>query len=177
MSKIFETITSALTGKGRHDGHHDMDVEHIENAPVVQEHRNVHQVEVVHPTVEKDVDQTIVHKSIQPIAQHEETVTHEHTVAEAEERDTRDTGAGEVPTGVNIESISETEAGTQETIVEQPAVHENVHVHHVEDIQPVIEKEVDQTVVTHVEKPIHEHHVSAPIVDEHVEVLPTQTQT
>jgi hypothetical protein len=172
MSKIFDTIANALTGKDQNNGPSGM--EETENAPVVQEHKNVHQVEVVHPAVEKDIDQTIVHKSIQPIAQHQETTTHEYAVAEKEERDTEDVGAGEVKTGLDIESKTETEAGTHETVVEQPTVHENVHVHHVEDIQPVIKREVDHTIVTHVEKPIHEHHVSAPIVDEHVEVLPTQ---
>jgi hypothetical protein len=146
-----------------------------EKAPVVKEDVKHKHVKEVQPVIEKDVHQTEVQQVIQPVVEHHEGETHHtgKTVLPVETRKTADQiDRGEEEklqrqrAAIHSERTEETvDAGTK---VLEPIVHENVKTHVVEEVQPVIEKTVEETHIEHVEQPIKVNHVAAPIVREPV---------
>jgi hypothetical protein len=59
-------------------------------------------------------------------------------------------------------------AGDTERVHKAPIVQETVKKHYVQEIQPVIERTVEETHVHHMKAPVTEHHVNAPIVHDTV---------
>jgi hypothetical protein len=166
MSKIFSSIAKALSAD------HDDDTQATaRHDAVVQEHTTHHQTEEVTPVIERDVDQAIVHQTVEQHREHEARTEHAEKQLGTIEHETRD-ASEHVPAGHlgDVGHESTHSAGAHETVHKEPIIHETVHTHHVEEVQPVIQKDIDETVVTHVTQPVHEHHIASPVVDDHVEV-------
>ena len=138
----------------------------------MKEKVQTHEVQEVQPVVERTVEQTEVQQVVQPITDHQEkTVHHEDTPALPVETKTShdevDDGSAtkytEQLADIKPEHTVET-VGEAEVVTKAPIVHETVEKHVVTEVQPVIERVIDETHVSHVTQPIVEHHIESPDV-------------
>jgi hypothetical protein len=154
---------------------HESDKE-IVNAPVVQETVRRHEVDEVTPMIERDVDRTEIQQVIERDEEYDEQVhTHERTLP-TEVRDTViHEGEADVQRQIADEERKVEDLGG-ETHVLEPIVKENVRVHVVEEIQPIIERTVDETHIVHTTQPIKEHHVLPPVLRDEIVERPRATR-
>lgn len=160
---------------GTHQDHQDHQDRHRQDRqdhlPEVVKEKVVHEeIEEVQPVIEREVEQTEIQQIIVPTEEHEKRVFEheEHGGLPTETRETRgEFSQDEMDRqriAVQPEHVEENVGGTR--VVNQPIVKENVKTRVVEEIQPVIERTIEETHVHHVEQPIIEHHVAAPIIRE-----------
>lgn len=172
MSSIISGIANAL-GAGHDEHKHEHESTHghgstHEHEPVVQEHVKDHHEKHITPVVEKVIDQPVVHRSVQSTHEHEEHSSHSTSEAAAIGKETFGESEPAPSFGVEPEQTRETVAG--ETVINDPIVHETVKERHIEEVQPVLHRNVDHHLVEHVTQPIHEEHHAAPVyVDEGVD--------
>ncbi|TPX66440.1 hypothetical protein SpCBS45565_g04449 [Spizellomyces sp. 'palustris'] len=143
---------------------------HTQNAPVTRENVHEHHATEVTPVVSRERDETIVQQSVQPIHDHVEAETQHHYAQNAgiaressEELNAEDARRyqenRELVTGGR--TVEQSNEGVR---VSAPIVKEKVNKHVIEEVQPVIERTIDQTHVVHTAQPIYEHQTAAPKV-------------
>lgn len=136
----------------------------------VQEHHVIEKT----PVVEKVIDQPVFHPIVEKHTEHEEnTVHHDESEAVVEKATTAEIDSGvQLPAAEDASELIRTDDAVLENA---PVVNETVHEHHVDVVQPVIERTVDETHVHHVTVPVKEHHVAAPVVVDEVTVAAPAT--
>jgi len=145
---------------------------YTQNAPVVQENLRERQEVHITPIVDREREETIVKQTIQPVVDRVQAETvHHHTQAEGIARETSEElsadYAQKYQSQREIVSGGRTVERINEGVVENaPVIKERVNTHVIEEIQPVIERTIDETHVVHTAQPIYEHHTAAPIVED-----------
>jgi hypothetical protein len=148
-------------------------VEKRENAPVVHERIRREEVEEIQPVIHREREKTEVHKITQPIFTNSTTgiITEERSLP-AQYSEFR-TPSMPVPMAA-LPSSTESLAAQKFRIEKAPVVYETQKTKVVEEIQPVVYKEVVQPHITRWTQPIYEHIVEA---DTYVtETLPARSQ-
>lgn len=186
---MFTNIINALSGEqtqkggAKKSGHLPHHRQKRTVAPVEKETIRQHKQEEVQPVIEKEVDQTEIQQVILPVEEHKEAVIHHDEIAlDAENRTSHDE-AGKLEATRKYEEQQaaiaaehgtrvEEAVGDSEVVTKEPIIHETVNKHVVEEIQPVIERTIDEVHVNHIRQPIYEHHEAAPIVHEPVRRAP-----
>jgi len=152
----------------------------IVDQPVVLQHRNSNEITEIVPSIERER----IQEAYVPVIQiQRETVdegeTRQETVMEPIERTYRHTGAFDATRTVqdmlsrNVPPVHEDETSAQ--VVElQPVIRERIVRRVIEEIQPVIEREVRQTRVVRQVRPIKEVVYERPVI-ENVRVVQAQT--
>lgn len=140
---------------------------------VVQENVSRHAHHEVTPIVDRERNETEVFQKVQPVQDKQEHHTHHQHVAPEVNRE-RQEGIDEAAAQKyqkqaafdNDQSIGEK---THSTSVNAPKVHEHVNKHIVEEIQPVINRQTEETEHHHTTQVIHDHVSHAPKVhDTHI---------
>ena len=169
MSSILSKVTEVLTGNHHHD-----DVSHTEvQQPIEKEHVVTEHTHETVPVVQREVEQTVVHPVIERQEDHQVVDEHVSETQETVHHEVReDVQPGTVQAlnekiNVNTETTFEEHEGASTELA--PEVHENVIEHHVDVVQPVIERTIEKNIVHHVEKPIVEHVIAEPIIAEPLE--------
>jgi anaerobic ribonucleoside-triphosphate reductase len=145
---------------------------HTQNAPIVQENIRQHQKTEVTPVVDRELEQTVVQQVVQPVQDHVKAeAQHHYQQAQGISRETAEELSSEDARRYQAQREIVTGGRTVERfdqgVVENaPIVKERVNTHVIEEIQPVIERTIDETHVVHTEQPIYEHHTAAPKVAE-----------
>lgn len=142
-----------------------------QNAPVVQESVHQREREEITPVVQRDREETIVNQVVQPVLDsRKETIHHQATSAPVTNEVVEDVSGAEAEKYQRNRAqfnSSRTVAGTtQSSHVNAPIISENVNTHVVEEIQPVIQREVQEEHIIHREQPVYERVVKAPVVGE-----------
>ncbi|KXS10807.1 hypothetical protein M427DRAFT_507160 [Gonapodya prolifera JEL478] len=160
----------------------EKEVEHRHRAPVT--HETIRQVEreEVRPTIQKEIIQPQVQQIIQPIRDTRlEPERVEHIVEPTQVREIKGEARPEDEQRYRrqAEAVRDTRVESEverQRVHHQPIVKETIHPHVVEEIQPVIEREVIMPKKVEVEVPIVEKVYEAPRVGA-VRVAPTITAT
>lgn len=180
---MFQNLMKGLTGnsKSEKEAHrHHRHASSRKAAPIVKEKVVQHEIEEVQPVVERTVQQAEVNQVIQPVIDHQSTTVHHEESASlpVETKVSKDESSDAVlekynPNYADVqpEHIVE-KAGDVETIIKEPIVTEKVEKHVVTEVQPVVEREINETHVHHVTKPVEEYHAAAPIVHTAVHKAP-----
>ncbi|KAJ3184883.1 hypothetical protein HDU85_001565 [Gaertneriomyces sp. JEL0708] len=140
-----------------------------QNAPVVQETLREHRAVEVQPIIEREHEQTIVQQVVQPVRDHQAATHHHYAENAAITREVQDELSTDdarryqqnlqsVHSGRKVENLEEG------VITNAPVIHEKVNTHVIEEVQPVIERTIDETHVVHTTQPIYEHHTASPRV-------------
>jgi len=140
------------------------EVERVEKAPVVQEVIKPGVREEIQPVIHREREQTEIREQVQPIFEKSvaPTIVEERQLAPEIKPEVR---LGSMPViAEGPRSSTLVEAEQRETLVKAPIVEETVHKRIVEEVQPVIHREVVAPVVIQETKPIYEKVVEAPVV-------------
>lgn len=134
-------------------------------AALVQE--NVHHKEELHvqDVLTRDVEKTEVHQITQPIHETAALPTQHHEkVLEAKHIEKNyDRGVAPMAVPSAHTSVDKTTVAVEHA----PVVQERVHKKIIEEVQPLVSRDVIQTHHVDVKQPIHEHIVEAPVVIQH----------
>ena len=175
---MFSSIVNALSGNestGQKQVLQGEKDKPLKRKPVVREKVKHRHVQEVQPVVNREVQQTEIQQIIQPIEDtREDTIHHDEGTLPEQVQVTK--AASEVeeakyqeqkealPAHERVEEV----VGDTEVIHKEPIVRETVKKRYVQEIQPVIERTVEETHVHHVTAPVTEHHVQAPIIKDTV---------
>jgi len=140
------------------------EVERVEKAPVVQEVIKPGVREEIQPVIHREREQTEIREQVQPIFEKSvaPTVVEERQLAPEIKPEVRLGSMPVIAEGPRSSTLIEAEQ--RQTVVKAPIVEETVHKRIVEEVQPVIHREVVAPVVVHETKPIYEKVVEAPVV-------------
>jgi len=149
-------------------------VERVEKAAVVHEVYKTEEVVQIQPIINREREQLDVYEVVQPMREREVIATEvrEATLA-AQTRATivEDNSAFLAQRSVPGEfSTREVAATMSQTVTNAPIIHETITHRVIEEVQPVIYKEIDRPVLIRETQPIYEKIVEAPRV--HHTVLP-----
>jgi len=134
----------------------------VADAALAEERLHIREKEIIQPVITRDIDQTEIRQVVQPV--HEEKIldTQLREKVLATQNIEKDMSRPVAPIVVPT-ARSETDKQTQR--VEQAAIiEERIHKKIIEDVQPVIYRDVVQNEEVLIKQPIHEHIVEAPIV-------------
>ncbi|KAJ3042167.1 hypothetical protein HDV00_008054 [Rhizophlyctis rosea] len=143
-----------------------------QNAPVVKEHVHAREKEEITPVIEREREETIVNQVVQPVKDtRHEVHHHQATNAPIQNEVIEDISNAEAEkyqrNRAQHQSTRTVEGhGVHSAHVTAPIVHERVKPHVVEEIQPVIEREIQEEHVVHRIQPVQERVVKAPVVGE-----------
>lgn len=154
----------------------------VQEAPAeINTHIHHHEQKEIVPEVHRTREQEIIQPVIQPV--HEQHVEETQEVSEAmapEKREIRHETSMDNKQALEahrsgFQSSSTTDSTQHETRVNAPIIHEHVHTKIVEEIQPVIDRDIHVPVHRTITQPIHEHVVDGTqILD--TKVLPTENK-
>jgi len=124
----------------------------------IHHQENVHLQDVVH----RDVETTEVKQVIQPVheTQVNPTAVREQVLPGKNLEINNDRGVAPIPIPQAQRTEDKTTTGTQHA----PIIEERLHHKVIEQVQPVVSRDVIQPHQVHVKQPIHEHIVEAPNV-------------
>lgn len=144
-----------------------------QNAPVVHENLRQQQSTHITPVVDREREETIVQQTIQPIEDRVQAETQHHysqakaisreTAEELSAEDARRYQAQRELVGTGSRNVERIDRGVVENA---PIVKERVNTHVIEEIQPVVNRTIEEQHIVHTEQPIYEHHTAAPKVAE-----------
>ena len=142
----------------------------MESKPEVEkEHVITHHSHEVVPVVEKEIEQTVIHPVIEKHEEHHEV---EENVSDVNEpihneirHDVPEDTVSALEQGTHVDTTTTYEEHDAGTVEQAAQVHENVIEHHIDVVQPVVERTIEKNVVHHVEQPITEHIVAEPIIE------------
>lgn len=148
-------------------------IEKHKNAAALAEEK-VHHKEAVHvtPVVTRDVEKTEVRQVVQPVHETQVLPTQVHEKVLPEQRIEKNM-ATPIPAQV-LPTPKRVEVGTESHTVQHAAVvQERVHKKIIEDVQPIVYRDVIQEHHVNVQQPIHEHivepavvtHCTAPVIE------------
>jgi len=143
---------------------------HTRNVKDAVTHENVtrHAHHEVTPVVGRERDEVDIHQKVQPVLDQQEKHTHHQHVAPEVHRergeDISDRDAAKYAQQAQHTNTQNIGEQTHSTSVNAPKVHEHVNKHIVEEIQPVIERQTNQTEHHHTIQNISEHVTHAPKV-------------
>jgi len=143
---------------------------HVAPAVVQEKIHRAHHEEIT-PVVDRQTEQVQVNQKLQPVVDKQQDYRHDERVNAAISNEVVDA----IPEGDsaiyqnNLNAVKDTRqvGDLKKTAnINAPIVNETVQKHIVNEIQPVIQREIDQRSTLHTTQPIHEHHVAAPKVGE-----------
>merc|ERR1711974_374076 len=128
---------------------------------VTEENVSRHAHHEVTPVVDRERDETEIHQKVQPVVDNQEHHTHHKHVAPEVSRDRNedidDTTAAKYQKQAQFENVQTAGEKTHSTSVNAPKVHEHVNKHIVEEVQPVIQRQTQETEHHHTTQVIHDH--------------------
>jgi len=143
-----------------------------QNPPVVKETVHQREKEEVTPVIDREREETIVNQVVQPVRDsRKETVHHQATAPTIQNEVVEDVSAAEAERyqqnrAQHQSSRTVVGGATTSSHVNAPIVNERVKTHVVEEIQPVIEREIHEEHVVHRTQPVQERVIKAPVVGE-----------
>jgi len=149
-------------------------VERIEKAAVVHEVYKTEEVIQIQPVINREREQLDVYEVVQPIREREVIATEvrqatlaTQTRATIVEDNSAFLAQRSAPTDFSTREVAAT---MSQTVTNAPIVHETITHRVIEEVQPVIYKEIDRPVLIRETQPIYEKVIEAPRV--HHTVLP-----
>jgi len=134
----------------------------VADAALAEERLHIREKEIIQPVITRDIDKTEIRQVVQPV--HEEKVldTQLREKVLATQNIEKDMSRPVAPIAVPT-ARSETDKQTQR-VEQAPIIEERIHKKIIEDVQPVIYRDVVQNEEVLIKQPIHEHIVEAPVV-------------
>lgn len=138
---------------------------------VVQERISRAHHEEITPVVDRQTEQVQVNQVLQPVVDKQRDVRHDERVNAAISNEIVD-AIPEADSAIyqsNLNAVKDTRqvGDLKKTAnINAPIVNETVQSHVVHEIQPVIQRDIEQLSTLHTTQPILEHHVAAPKVGE-----------
>jgi len=134
----------------------------VADAALGEERLHIREKEIIQPVITRDIDKTEIRQVVQPV--HEEKVldTQLREKVLATQNIEKDMSRPVAPIAVPT-ARSETDKQTQR-VEQAPIIEERIHKKIIEDVQPVIYRDVIQNEEVLIKQPIHEHIVEAPVV-------------
>jgi len=164
-------------------------VEKIEKPTIVHEVYKTEEVVQIQPVIEREREQLDVYEVVQPMREREVIATEvrqamlpAQTRAVVVEDNSAYLAARSAPTDFSTREV----VATRSQVVENaPIIHETIHHRVIEEVQPVIYKEIDRPILIKETLPIyekiveapHSHHTVLPMRDLGVRTVTTTTST
>jgi len=138
--------------------------ERMERPAVIHEKITREEVEEIQPVIHRELDKTEIRQITQPFMEKEVKPVQIHeSILPAENRATILPPNTEIPRE-KFENLTEFEGVERRRIEKTPIIVETVKKHIIEEVQPIIYKEIHEPHIIKLTKPIYEKIVEAPVV-------------
>jgi hypothetical protein len=138
--------------------------ERMERPAVVHEKIRREEVEEIQPVIHRELDRTEIRQITQPFLEKEVKPVQVHeSILPAENRAPILPASSEIPRE-KFENLTEFEGVERRRIEKTPIIVETVKKHIIEEVQPIIYKEIHEPHIIKLTKPIYEKIVEAPVV-------------
>jgi len=138
--------------------------ERMERPAVVHEKIKREEVEEIQPVIHRELDKTEIRQITQPYMEKEVKPVQIHeSILPAENRATILPASTEIPRE-KFENLTEFEGVERRRVEKTPIIVETIKKHIIEEIQPIIYKEIHEPHVIKLTQPIYEKIVEAPVI-------------
>jgi len=138
--------------------------ERMERPAVIHEKIKREEVEEIQPVIHRELDKTEIRQITQPYMEKEvKPVQFHESILPAEERAAILPASMEVPRE-KFENLTEFEGVERRRVEKTPIIVETIKKHIIEEVQPIIYKEIHEPHVIKLTKPIYEKIVEAPVL-------------
>lgn len=138
--------------------------ERMERPAVIHEKIKREEVEEIQPVIHRELDKTEIKLITQPLLEKEiKPVQFHESILPAEQRSPILPPSTEIPRE-QFQNMTEFEGVERKVVEKAPIIVETIKKHIIEEVQPIIYKEIHEPHVIKITKPIYERVVEAPVV-------------